>query len=150
MAVDDEIAYYLASAGLGLTFSASSAGGIHAGPFPPEASDTATCVIQTPGSPDIRGFGASLSTPFMEVPRFQVLTRDTADRQAIVRKLIISIDKKLDFFVGDMSSILTGATGTVTYYMIQSLGPPCFLKFDESHRVYYYANYEAYKQESPG
>ena len=86
-------------------------------------------------------FGASLSAPVFEVPRFQVLCRDRSDSAATCRALAHSIYKVLRHFSGTING--------VTYGFIQASAPVAFLKFDENMRPHYYSEYECYKQESP-
>lgn len=137
----DEVASYLAGAGLGL--SATTAGGtvIFADPFPPTAPDTAVCIIEYGGSGSDDAFGPSLSSPVFEHPRFQLLCRDRPDNALACRTLAHNAKKKLRHFSGTM--------GTVTYGYVRALGPVFFLKYDENARVHYACNFECTKQESP-
>ena len=137
----DEIATYLAGAGLGLSLSSTSGGIVFGVPFPPEAPDTACCVIEYGGGPPLDAFGASLSAPVYEQPRFQVLCRDRSDNAATCRALANSIYKALRHF--------SGTIGGVSYGFIQAVQPVAFLKFDENNRPYYYSEFDCRKQESP-
>ena len=139
----DEVAGYLAGAGLGLTIGSSGANGVFATVFPPDAADTATAIIEYGGDMTYDAFGPSLATPVFERPRFQVCCRDESNNTLTCRRLIQSIYKKLRHFAGVM-----GSTGQVTYGFIQAAAPPFFLKFDESQRVYYACNFMAIKSES--
>ena len=142
----DEVAGYLAGQGLGLTLGSSAANGVFAVPFPPEANDTATAIIEYGGEPPLDAFGPSLSAPVFERPRFQVCCRDRSDNTATCRGLIQSIYKKLRHFSGTMP-IAFDPNSTV-YGFVQALSPPAFLKFDENQRVYYVVSFSARKVES--
>lgn len=143
----DEIAQYLAGAGLGLVVGATSANGIFAVPFPIQAGDAATCVIEYPGLKPVRAMGPNLQPPIFEAAKFQVLSRDTPDNAQTCRRLQQSIWAALCH----LSTTLVGSTGGSTYYGyidgIQSA--PFFLKQDDSARVYYVCNYMAWKAPSP-
>jgi len=108
----DEIATYLAGAGLGLTLS-SSGTQVYGVPFPAEAPDTAACVIEYGGLAPYDAFGPSLSAPVFERPRFQIVCRDAQDRIAACRALILAVEKTLRHFSGTM--------GSVTYGFVQAL-----------------------------
>ena len=106
----DEIATYLAGAGLGLSLSSTSGGVVFGVPFPPEAPDTACCVIEYGGGPPLDAFGASLSAPVYEQPRFQVLCRDRSDNAATCRALANSIYKALRHFSGTLGGVSYGSS----------------------------------------
>lgn len=142
----DEIAIYLAGQSLGLVIGATSAGGLWSVPFPTEAGDSATCVIEYPGRPAIRAMGPALGAPLFEQAKFQVLSRDTRDRGYECRSLQQSITARLS----QMAATLTTSTGGTTVYgYVEPLQPPFFLKLDESSRIYFVTNFMAYKQASP-
>lgn len=137
----DEVATYLANAGIGFSLVAStSATIIFAVPFPPEAQDAAACIIEYGGMPPLDAMGPSGSAPVFEQPRFQLLVRDRPDNLAACRSLMNLGYKALRHFSG----VLSG----VNYGFIQALSPVAFLKFDENNRGIYYANMEATKAES--
>jgi len=137
----DEVATYLAGAGLGLSLTTSSSNGVFAVPFPPLAGDTATCVIEYGGRENVDAFGPSLSAPIFQRPRFQVVCRDSADNALACRTLAESIYKKLRHFSGTLSG--------VTYGFVKAHRPPFFLNYDENQRIHYAINFEAHKTESP-
>jgi hypothetical protein len=140
--VGDEVAEYLAGAGLGLTVGSSGANGVFAVLFPVEANDTATCVIEYASDLSVESMGASLSPVLLERPRFQVICRDLQDNARTCRSLAQSIYKKLRHYSGTMGS------ASVSYPFVNSMGVPFFLKIDENMRVLYACNYVAYKAES--
>jgi len=135
----DEVATYLAGAGVGLSLS-SSGTVVFGVPFPPEAPNAAVCVIEYGGSAPVDAFGPSLSPSIFEQPRFQVLLRDTSDNLAACRALANSVYKVLRRYSGLM--------GGINYAYVRALGPVAFLKFDENQRGYYYCEFEARKAES--
>lgn len=142
----DEIAIFLAAASLGLTVGSTAANGIFAVPFPTEAGDTATCVIEYPGKPPIRAMGPNLQAPVFERAKFQVLSRDGSNSSFDCRAL----QKNIWAALTHQSGTLTGTTGGTTVYgYIDALSSPFFLKFDENARIYYACNFEAYKVLSP-
>lgn len=137
----DDIATYLAGAGLGLSMGSSS-NGIFSTPFPTEAGETATCVIEYGGEPPLRAMGPALTAPVVERPRFQVVSRDASDNAMTCRSLQKDIWNKLEHH----AATLAGATGgTTVYHFIEALSSPSFLKLDESGRVYYACNFRAQK-----
>lgn len=138
--VGDEVANYLAGAGIGMSLSSTSAGIVFGVPFPPEAPDTASCVIEYGGLAPVDAMGASLSPSIFEQPRFQLLCRDKSDNLAACRALANAAYKVLRRFSGAMAG--------VNYAYVQALGPVFFLKFDENERGYYACNFQARKAES--
>jgi len=150
VALEDEVANYLAGAGLGLTLGSSQANGVFADPFPPAAHDTSTCVVVYSGEESVKAFGPSLVADILEKPRFQVMTRDTPDKVRECKRLMLNINKKLRSLAGvTLTSVLPNSTGSVSYAYVKALGPPFFLKYDEAQRVVYACNYVALKAESP-
>ena len=149
MALGDEVATYLAGAGIGLSLNAAatSATPVFGIPFPPdpEAPDASVAVIAYAGRESLDAFGASLAGAIFERARFQVLNRDITNNQQTCVTLAGNIYKKLRHFSGTMTSS-TG--GTVTYAFVRALGPPSFLKLDENQRAYWFTNYECMKSES--
>lgn len=143
----DEIARYLAGAGLGLTVGATSGNGIFAVPFPTEAADAATCVIEYPGLKPVRAMGPNLTAPIFEAAKFQVLSRDTPDNAYTCRRLQLGIWAALCH----LSTTLVTSTGGSTFYgYIEGVqSAPFFLKQDDSLRLYYACNYLAWKAPSP-
>ena len=121
----------------------SSSNGIFSAPFPTEAGDSATCVIEYGGEPPLRAMGPAGTAPVMELPRFQVVSRDASDNAQVCRTLQKAIFNALEHQAGT----LTGSTGgTTVYNFIEALSAPAFQKFDESGRVYYSCNFRAKKQ----
>lgn len=142
----DEIAIYLAGQGLGLVVGSTGSGGIFSLPFPTEAGDSATCVIEYPGKPPIRAMGPALQAPIFEQARFQLCSRDLSDRGFECR----SLQKNMLNALSHLQVNLAGTTGGVVVYgYVESLTPPFFLKYDESGRVVYATNYSALKAVSP-
>lgn len=142
----DEIVIYLAGQSLGLTVGSTGTGGIFSVPFPTEAGDSATCIIEYQGKPPIRAMGPALQQPIFEQARFQVVSRDVSDRAFECRSLQKSILNSLSHLAVN----LAGTTGAVTVYgYVETLTPPFFLKYDESGRIVYASNYSALKQVSP-
>jgi len=142
----DEIAAYLANAGLGLSLTSTSGGRIFAVPFPPDSPDSASCVIEYGGSANVDAFGPSLAAPVLQQIRFQVLARDHSNNQLACRSLAEQIYMHLRHFSG----VLSGSTGgSVTYAFVKCIVPPFFLKFDENQRCIWAAgDFEALKSES--
>lgn len=138
--LSDEIATYLASQGLGLTMGSTGTGGIFNVPFPTEAGDTATCVIEYPGMEPIRAMGPSLSVAVFEQPKFQVVSRDITDRAYSCRMLMDNIFANLT----QLSATLTGGDGSQAFYgFIEPMQSPFFLKYDANGRILYSCNFRA-------
>lgn len=142
----DEIVNYLSGAGLGLVIGSTDTNGIFAVPFPTEAGDTSTCVIEYPGQGPIRAMGPSLQAPVFEVVKFQVVSRDVNDRAFNCR----SLQKNIWAALTHTGPTLTGTTGGTTVYgYIDGVQSPFFLKYDENARIYFVCNYRALKVLSP-
>lgn len=142
----DEIAQFLASQGLGLTVGSTAANGVWSVPFPTIASDTATCVIEYSGQAPLRSMSPTQSNPVFERAKFQVVSRDLPENAGTCRALQKSIQGVLQNMSGNLT---TSTSGTTFYGYMDALQPPFFLKYDESARIYYAANYLAIKQVSP-
>ncbi len=145
MALGQEVANYLAGAGIGLTIS-SSGTPVYGTPFPPESPAAAVAVIPYVSEGYVEAFGASLSGVLGERVRFQVVTRDDRDNMKSTEELANSINRVLRRYSGGMS--VPGSTASITYFYVRSMGSPTFLKYDEDDRALYSCNYKAHKEES--
>lgn len=142
----DEIVRYLSTAGLGLTIGSTGTNGIFNVPFPTEAGDAATCVIEYPGKEPIRAMGPALQAPVFEDVKFQVVSRDKSDNAFTCR----SLQKNIWAALTHLASTLTGSTGGTTVYgYVDSVQSPFFMKYDDNARIYYACNYRALKVLSP-
>lgn len=136
--VSDEIATYLAGAGLGLTLGTN----LYDVPFPigPGQPDAAVAVMEPPVEEKAEDtFGGSLAAEAISKPHFRIEVRDKDPGAA--KTTMWSVFKK----VRNLSATLSG----VRYLQIDSLGQPAFLKFDDNQRAIYYAEFRAWKEESP-
>lgn len=141
----DEIVTYLAGQGLGLTIGSTDTNGLFAVPFPTEAGDAATCIIEYAGKPPIRAMGPVLQAPIFEQAKFQVLSRDISDRALDCRTLQKNVQNTLMHLA---TNLVGSSGGTTVYGYIEAMQPPFFLKYDENGRIYFASNYVALKQVS--
>ena len=146
MPVLDDVASYLAGAGLGLTVATTSASGsLYKVPFPEAAPDAAVSLIVYAGQEAIRAMGtattslANAATPVAEVVRFQAVVRKDRDSFESCVSLAENIHKTLDH----VANVTLGST---RYLYIKTLGPPAFLGFDGNARPRYFVNAEARKE----
>ncbi len=145
MPVLDDVASYLAGAGLGLTVATSATGNLYKVPMPEAAPDAATCIVVYGGLPSVRAMGASTTalsnaaSPVAEVVRFQVLVRKSAQAFEACVTLAENIHKALDH-------VANQTLGSARYLHIKTLGPPAFLAFDDNLRPRYFINAEATKE----
>lgn len=94
-------------------------------PFPHDAPDVATCVVDRPGSYE-GTFGASLSAAAFEEGEFQVITRGSREAVTASRAAIEAVKTALHR-LGPI------ALGGKTYYDIRT-STPYFLRYDEEGR----------------
>lgn len=136
-----EIAAYLAGAGLGLSTSAPA--NLYSRPLGLGAPDAAVHVVVTDGSRSDRAFGTA--APVNEYPRFQVMVREAVGRDAQAEQLCHRIYVLLEGLCAKASVTLSGTV----YRDIQPItGPPKFLSYDGNGRPRYYCEFEATKDRS--
>jgi len=123
----DEVATYLAGAGLGLTLGVD----LFDVPYPVLAQDRAVAIDIYNSLPADRTFGPSLTQPLGEHPEFNVFVRDARGNDAAAKTLAYAVFRKLDF-LGPVT--LSG----VLYRDIRAIGgEPKFLAFDDNQRPVY-------------
>jgi hypothetical protein len=132
----DEVATYLAGAGLGLTVGDN----LFTMPFPLGSPDSAVSVVVW-FTDIVETFGESLSAPAMETQHFKVIAREGPGEGAAAQTKAYDIYKKLRR-LGPVT--LSG----VKYHNIQA-NPPMFLSDDEADRPRYHFDAIAHKAESP-
>ncbi len=133
MPIATDVATYLATIpALGLTAGTN----LFDVPFPESSQDQAVSVVETPGSRDDHAAGASLSRSVYEVPRFQVICRDSEPNattaRALARRIRLNLNRMAATTIGD-TKILT----------MESLQPPFYLSSDQNSRHRYICNFEA-------
>lgn len=141
--VADDIAAYLAAAGLGLTTAAPTPN-LFARPFPLDAPSHAVAIHVYGGHPSTRVFGSGKSSTVGEHPLFYVFVRDDRDNDAVAAALAQSIYDLLD----NLGPLSLGSP-PVLYEDIRSLdGPPKFFDTDANQRSIYILNFAADKARS--
>jgi hypothetical protein len=135
----DEVAAYLASAGIGLT-TASPNPNLFTNPFPLGGPDEAVCLVPW-NTTTVDTFGESLSAPAMEVQSFKVISRGKKDKAKAAETKAYAVYKKLRR-LGPVT--LSG----VKYHHIEAQ-PPIWLSDDETGRPRYHFDAVAWKAESP-
>jgi hypothetical protein len=141
--VADEIAAYLAAAGLGLTTAAPNPN-LFARPFPFDAPDQAVAIDVYGGHDSERIFGTGKAATIGEHPLFHVYVRDQRDNDASAAALAQQIYDFLD-------CATPGAIGSpaVYYWDIRSTdGPPKFMGSDGNNRSIYVLTFLADKARS--
>jgi hypothetical protein len=128
-----DVATYLATVG---ALSLTAGTNLFSVPFPEASQDQAVAIVETPGSEDDHAAGPSLSRPLYEIPRFQVICRDTEANATAARTLARSIRLNLN----RLAATTIGDTKVLT---CSSLQPPFYLKSDDNNRHYILTNYEA-------
>ncbi len=128
----DDIAAYLAGAGLGLTEGVN----LFKVPFPASAPPATVCIVETPGEEDEFASGPSLDPPALERPRFSVQVRDQ-DAQAC-RGLAETIRGKLN-------NLGPVTLGTTLYHHVKATGPVFFLSRDQNERCKWACNFAVMK-----
>jgi len=136
--VADEIAAYLAAAGLGLVAGTN----LHSVPFPASAPDLSVAVIDDEaGAESLESFGPSLSPVDVERPELLLLVRGPRDGGEAAKALAYAVYKALRR-LGPVT--LSG----VLYHHVGAR-PPHFLAFDANNRPIYSFVCNVWKAESP-
>lgn len=139
--VADELAAFIAGAGLGLTTAAPTPN-LFARPFPLDAPDKAVAIDVFDGKRSDRVFGTGKTATVGEHPVFHVFIRDNRDNDAAAAALAYQIYDLLD----NAGPVVLSS---VLYRDIKSLdGPPKFLSADENKRPTYVLRCEADKDRS--
>lgn len=132
----DELATYLAAAGLGLTVGTN----LFSVPFPASAPDASVCVVEWGALASEETFGASLSAVAMEKPLFKVMVRGARDAADTARQLAGQVCKKL-------RRLGPATLSGVAYYNVTA-EPPQFMSFDDNGRPRWHFDGTAFKAES--
>jgi hypothetical protein len=136
----DELAAYLAGAGLGLTLGTD----LFSSPFPAASTvtvpDLAVAVVDTPGEDPIGSFGESLSPADVERPEVMVFVRGGRDAVEAAKAKAYAVWKKLRR-LGDVE--ISG-----TRYLAVVAKAPYLLGYDESKRPVYTIVCDVWKEES--
>lgn len=136
----DELAVYLAGAGLGLTVGTN----LFSSPFPASSTipvpDLAVAVVDTGGDESIGSFGASLSAVDVERPEVMVFVRGGRDYVEAAKAKAYAVWKKLRR-LGPLS--LSG----VLYYNVAA-STPRLIGHDENKRPVYGIVCDVWKEES--
>jgi len=135
----DEVATYLAAAGLGLTVGGASAN-LFTVPFPGPAPDASVCIVDDAAQRSEQTFGASLSAPAVERPDLLVMVRDGRDRTIQARTQAYAVYKKLRRFDGTLSGVP---------YLNIDAEPPQYVGEDANQRPVFSFNCQVFKAESP-
>ncbi len=136
----DELAAYLAGAGLGLTLGTD----LFSSPFPASSAvpvpDLAVAVVDTGSDESIGSFGASLSAVDVERPEVMVFVRGARDAVEVAKAKAYAVWKKLRR-LGPVT--LSG----VLYHNVAAR-PPHLLGYDENKRPVYEILCDVWKEES--
>ena len=136
----DELATYLAGAGLGLTLGTN----LFSSPFPAASAvvvpDLAVAVVDSPGEDPIGSFGPSLSSVDVERPEALILVRGGRDAVEAAKAKAYAVWKKLRR-LGDVE--ISG-----TRYLAVAAKTPYLLGYDESKRPIYAIVCDVWKEES--
>lgn len=136
--VADEIAAYLAGAGLGLVAGTN----LYSVPFPASAPDLSVAVIDDDAGPEPLGsFGPSLSAVDVERPELLLLVRGARDDGEAAKAKAYAVYKALRR-LGPVT--LSG----VVYHHVAAR-PPHFVAFDANNRPIYSFVCDIWKAESP-
>ena len=133
----DEVATYLAAAGLGLTVGVD----LFTLPWPATAPDLAVSLVESDAGPSEQHFGPSLSAPQVERPGLTVMVRGGRDAAETARAKAHDTYKRLRR-LGPVT--LSG----VLYHHVDA-EPPQFLDFDDNGRPVFVFRCDVWKEESP-
>lgn len=134
----DELATYLAGAGLGLTAGTS----VFSAPIPDTCSVLAVGMVALPGDRPVRTFSASLASNLMERPGVQVVVRG-------VENGITAAATKAKMVYEALSNLGPVTLSGVRYYDVQPEGGIQGPYFDEAtNRPRYLMNFSVHKDPS--
>lgn len=134
--VSDDLAAYLASAGLGLTLGTN----LFSVAFPPKSPDQAVCIVEWGADRAEQTFGASLSAVAVERPALKVIVRDGKESAAAAKTLAYAVYKKL--------RRLGPVTLSSVNYLNVEAEVPAALGQDENERHRYHFDLRVHKDEA--
>jgi hypothetical protein len=139
----DDIGYYIsASTSHGYVLGSTSAP-LFRCPLPESAPDKSASIVEYASEAPERAFGASLSEPMWETPRFQLLVRDSMENYAAARNSIESIYRALD----GLGDTVINPSSSTRYLWVRALQSPFFLSYDNSDRPRFVCNFTARKEQ---
>lgn len=107
--------------------------------FSPATPDACITIEETPGLREVRGMGASVSSPLFERPGLQITTRGPRQDYMAARTVAESVHLRLS---GAAALTITGRR----YSYIQALTPPFLEKQDDEGRFRIVSNYIVHKE----
>lgn len=137
----DEVAHYLAAAGLGLTVGSN----LFTDPWPETVEGQAVSIVVYDGDAAAHGAGPSLADPLFGIIRFKVTVRAAQDGVIAGRQLAFAIFKKLH----NLAEMPLGASPVRYLHVVSRDGfEPQYLREDENGRRIYECDFEARKEPS--